>query len=82
MPGHKETRDAAGVVQMFPFSSEHKAMSMGVVVKLESGSHRLYVKGTSEILTKLCTRHVVVSPDANQASDEDATVEKSTCTLK
>jgi Ca2+-transporting ATPase len=48
---------------------------MGVVVKLENGSYRLYLKGASEILTKLCTRHVIVSPGANQASDEDATVE-------
>ncbi|KAF8837766.1 Ca-transporting ATPase [Paxillus ammoniavirescens] len=70
---YKETRDAAEVVQMIPFSSERKAM--GVVVKLENGGYRLYVKGASEILTKLCTRHVVVSPDANQVGDESAAVE-------
>ncbi|KAF9223507.1 Ca-transporting ATPase [Gyrodon lividus] len=70
---YKETRDAAEVVQMIPFSSDRKAM--GVVVKLENGGYRLYVKGASEILTKLCTRHVVVSPDTNQVGDEDATVE-------
>ncbi|KIK99153.1 hypothetical protein PAXRUDRAFT_132713 [Paxillus rubicundulus Ve08.2h10] len=69
---YKETRDAAKVVQMIPFSSERKAM--GVVVKLENGGYRLYVKGASEILTKLCTRHVVVSPDANQVRDESAAV--------
>lgn len=72
-PSYRETRDAAEVVQMLPFSSERKAM--GVVVRLEDGNHRLYLKGASELLTKLCIRHVVVSPNANQASDEDATVE-------
>ncbi|KAG2147638.1 hypothetical protein DEU56DRAFT_730809 [Suillus clintonianus] len=54
---YKETRDAAEIVQMIPFSSDRKAM--GVVVKLKQG-YRFYVKGASEILTKLCTRHVVV----------------------
>lgn len=72
-PSHKQIRDAAEIVQVLPFSSDRKAM--GVVVKLETGSHRLYIKGASEILTKLCIRHVVVAPDANQAGDEDATVE-------
>ncbi|KAG8213247.1 Ca-transporting ATPase [Butyriboletus roseoflavus] len=72
-PSYMETRDAAEVVQMLPFSSERKAM--GVVVKLENGNYRLYLKGASEILTKLCNRHVVVSPNANQGSDDDATVE-------
>lgn len=54
---YKETRDAATVVQMIPFSSERKAM--GAVVKTEHG-FRFYVKGASEILTKLCSSHVVV----------------------
>lgn len=72
-PNHKEIRDAADVIQMLPFSSDRKAM--GVVVKLENGNYRLYLKGASEILAKLCNRHVVVSPNANQTSDEDATVE-------
>ncbi|KAG2361782.1 hypothetical protein BDR07DRAFT_1485475 [Suillus spraguei] len=54
---YKETRDTARVVQMIPFSSERKAM--GVVVKTEHG-YRFYVKGASEILTKLCSSHVVV----------------------
>ena len=72
-PSHKEIRDAANVVQMFPFSSDRKTMD--VVVELENSSHRLYIKGASKILTKLCIRHVIGSPDANQASDEDATVE-------
>ena len=71
-PSHRETRDAADVVQMFPFSSDRKAM--GIIVRLRNGSYRLYVKGASEILTKLCIRHVVASPDANQASDEDSAV--------
>ncbi|KAI6165548.1 Ca-transporting ATPase [Pisolithus thermaeus] len=65
---YREVRQNADVIQMFPFSSERKAM--GVVVRLEGGSYRLYVKGASEILTKLCTHHVVVSPDGAQESSE------------
>ncbi|KAG6375197.1 hypothetical protein JVT61DRAFT_3408 [Boletus reticuloceps] len=72
-PSYKQFRDAPKVIQVLPFSSDRKAM--GVVVKLRDGSHRLYIKGASKILAKLCVRHVVVSQDANQASDEDITVE-------
>lgn len=58
---YKVTRDAANVVQMIPFSSDRK--SMGCVVRLPDGVHRLYLKGASELLTRKCTRHVVVYRD-------------------
>src|SRR5882757_1423128 len=45
---YKEIRDAANVVLMIPFSSERK--SMGCVVRLPDGVHRLFMKGASEIL--------------------------------
>ncbi|KAG2355509.1 hypothetical protein BDR07DRAFT_1303134 [Suillus spraguei] len=72
---YKETRDAARVVQMIPFSSERKAM--GVVVKTEHG-YRFYVKGASEILTKLCSSHVIVdqhwgSPFNSESDDVEVT---------
>ena len=55
----KTTRESADIVQMIPFSSERKAM--GVVVRLPHGAgYRLYMKGASEILTRMCTQHVVV----------------------
>jgi len=67
---YKETRDAANVIQMIPFSSERKAM--GCVVRLRDGVHRLYIKGASEILTRKCTRHVVVHRDgANENAGGD-----------
>ncbi|KAI6037756.1 Ca-transporting ATPase [Pisolithus marmoratus] len=65
---YRDVREKADVVQMIPFSSERKAM--GVVVRLQSGSYRLYVKGASEILTKQCTHHVVVSRDGARTADE------------
>lgn len=61
---YKEIREAKEVVQMIPFSSNRKAM--GVVVRMEGGGCRLYVKGASEILTKKCTRHVVVAQNSGQ----------------
>jgi Ca2+-transporting ATPase len=70
---YKKTRDAASVVQMIPFSSERKAM--GVVVKLMNGRARLYLKGASEILSKKCTRHVIVSKDASQRGGHNEEVE-------
>ena len=56
---YAKTRSEAEMLQMIPFSSAWKAMN--VVVKRKDGSARLYLKGASEILTKKCTRHVVVS---------------------
>jgi Ca2+-transporting ATPase len=69
----KETRELAKIVQMIPFSSERKAM--GVVVRLQSGRYRLFLKGASEILTKRCTRHVVVSKNPNHSQHADSEVE-------
>ena len=45
-------------------SSEWK--SMGIIVKLGSGWWRLYLKGTSEILTKNSTQHVIFSKDVDE----------------
>jgi Ca2+-transporting ATPase len=59
---YKVTREAANVIQMIPFSSDRK--SMGCVVQFPDGNHRLYIKGASEILTRKCTRYVVVPCDA------------------
>ncbi|KAH9054210.1 calcium-translocating P-type ATPase [Lactarius vividus] len=56
-PNSKDTRDSANVIQMIPFSSDRKFT--GCVVRLADGSHRLYVKGASEVLARKCTRHVV-----------------------
>lgn len=58
---------------MIPFSSERKAM--GVVVRLRSGRHRLFLKGASEILTKKCTRHVVVSKNPDQKQHPESEIE-------
>ncbi|CBQ73871.1 related to putative calcium P-type ATPase NCA-2 [Sporisorium reilianum SRZ2] len=56
---YRASRERAEVVQMIPFSSERKAM--GVVVKRPEGGFRIYLKGASEVLTRLCTRHVEVT---------------------
>jgi Ca2+-transporting ATPase len=70
---YKKTRDAADIVQLIPFSSDQKAM--GVVVNLPCGKHRLYVKGASEILTRKCTRHVVVSKNSQGSAGVDQEIE-------
>ncbi|KAH9024004.1 calcium-translocating P-type ATPase [Lactarius deliciosus] len=61
-PNYKDTRDSANIIhwQMIPFSSDRK--STGCVVRLADGSHRLYIKGASEVLARKCTHHVVVYP--------------------
>jgi Ca2+-transporting ATPase len=76
-PHYKVARGGAKVVQMIPFSSERKAM--GVVVQLPNGTYRLMLKGASEVLAKLCNRHVVVEenvdPSIGTESDDIATAE-------
>ncbi|KAH7097377.1 calcium-translocating P-type ATPase [Auriculariales sp. MPI-PUGE-AT-0066] len=68
---YRQVREAAQVMHMVPFSSERK--SMGVVVKMPNGRFRFYVKGASEILTKLCKDHVVVNrPGEQQNQDEES----------
>ncbi|GAA6050651.1 hypothetical protein JCM3770_000873 [Rhodotorula araucariae] len=71
----KAIREGADIVQMVPFSSERKCM--GVVVRLAGKrGYRLYLKGASEVLAKLATRHVVVDEGggASGAQDEDGEV--------
>ncbi|GLB40161.1 putative this magnesium-dependent enzyme catalyzes the hydrolysis of ATP coupled with the transport of calcium [Lyophyllum shimeji] len=69
----RETRDTADVKQMIPFSSERKAM--GVAVKIRTGGYRVYLKGASEILSKKCTRHVVVRPPGAEKRSAEGEIE-------
>jgi Ca2+-transporting ATPase len=70
---YKAIRDAARIVQMIPFSSERKAM--GCVVRLPDGDYRLYIKGASEILTRKCTRHVIVHQDGANENPSGSGIE-------
>jgi Ca2+-transporting ATPase len=63
---YKESRETAEIVQAVPFSSERK--SMGSVIKISEKRYRIYLKGASEILTKLCTKHVLVRPPGSTES--------------
>ncbi len=66
--GYKQTREAAQIVQMIPFSSERKAM--GVVYKNANGKgYRLLLKGASEVLAKLCSNHVVVNENGSSSNE-------------
>ena len=56
-PDFATTRRKAEIVQMFPFSSERKAM--GVVIK-RPGGYRAYFKGASEILAKKSMYYIVL----------------------
>lgn len=69
---YKQTREAADIVQMMPFSSARKAM--GVVVKLGEGRWRIYLKGASEILARKCTRYVSVVRGA-EGDEESSGIE-------
>jgi len=48
-----EARSNVNIVQLYPFDSGRKCM--GVVVQLDNGTYRLYVKGASEILLDKCS---------------------------
>ena len=65
----KTTPDSTQVMQMIPFSGKRKAM--GVVVKISDRKWRIYLKGASEILSKKCTRHVVVHRDGGRPAEGD-----------
>jgi Ca2+-transporting ATPase len=69
---YRKTRESGHVIQMIPFSSELKAM--GVVIQHGKGA-RLYLKGASEILTKNCNSHVVITKEAasNSSSEVETT---------
>lgn len=73
---YKQTREASNVVQMIPFSSERK--SMGVVVQLPNGKHRVYLKGASEILLRVSSKHILVSEDVSSQEIEVAEFDEET----
>ncbi|GAA97755.1 hypothetical protein E5Q_04434, partial [Mixia osmundae IAM 14324] len=62
-PHYRQLREEAKIMQLYPFSSERKAM--GVVVALATGGYRFYIKGASEIVTARCASAIV----ADQSSD-------------
>ncbi|KWU41530.1 putative calcium-transporting ATPase [Rhodotorula sp. JG-1b] len=66
-PHYRAVRESAQVVQMVPFSSERKCM--GVVIRLPNGKYRLFLKGASEVLARLATRHVIVHEHGGKSAD-------------
>lgn len=66
---YKEIRGAASIIQVFPFSSTHKAT--GVVIKSPRGGYRAYFKGASEILAKKSTRHILIGRDGTYCGGID-----------
>lgn len=53
MESLSQERSNVTITQLIPFDSARKCM--GVVVQLDNGKYRLYVKGASEILLEKCT---------------------------
>ncbi|KUJ20488.1 calcium transporting P-type ATPase-like protein [Mollisia scopiformis] len=60
-----QLRSNANIVQLIPFDSGRKCM--GVVVQLENGKYRLYVKGASEILLEKCS-YIIRDPTKEPSS--------------
>ena len=72
----EETHESAKIIQMIPFSSERKAM--GIVVRLQSGCCRLFLKDASEILMKKCSSHVVISKNPNHTQHANSDIKTKT----
>lgn len=60
-----ELRSNTNIVQLIPFDSGRKCM--GVVVQLENGKYRLFVKGASEILLEKCA-YIICDPTKEPSS--------------
>ena len=60
-----EARSNATITQLIPFDSGRKCM--GIVIQLENGRYRLYVKGASEILLEKCTE-IIRDPTRDSSS--------------
>ena len=72
-PGYQATRSSVEIVQLLPFASERKYM--GAMIK-KGDKYRVYFKGASEILTRECRHHVVVSrPDHPVTGGENDPIE-------
>lgn len=78
-PDYHQVRQRAEIVQMIPFSSQRKAM--GVVVKQQSGCYRLFLKGASEVLTKLTSHYVCVRRPSSEEGIDPETVTTATFDL-
>ncbi|RCH85954.1 hypothetical protein CU097_006847, partial [Rhizopus azygosporus] len=68
----QDVRQRWPVIQLFPFSSERKAMATVVRMKLPSGKiiYRAYVKGASEILAEHCS-HILTLNAAKYTDTDD-----------
>ncbi|KAG9300428.1 hypothetical protein G9A89_010053 [Geosiphon pyriformis] len=64
----KELRQSANIIQLFPFSSDRKAM--GVVVKISDSKWRFYVKGASEVLVSKSANVVITDPKTSSNDDK------------
>jgi Ca2+-transporting ATPase len=67
-----QERSNATIVQLIPFDSSRKCM--GVVLQLENGHYRLYVKGASEILLEKCSaiiRDPTKEPTSSHMADDN-----------
>ena len=69
---YKVTRQSAKIAQMIPFSSERKMM--GAVIALPEGGFRVFLKGASEILAKISTRHIVVTENGAESESTGSAV--------